>query len=402
MLRLPTNWGEPISLKCKSEILTVSRSGYFFTSLGTSVLKHTMLAKVFNFCQHHSGKSPRSELFTAFSGSLSKFIKLRLIELNRTKTGIVVKSTGSWYLVRTPTDEIVSCRMIGKFRLNKFMLTNPVGVGDVVEFVTEEKDTTATIRKIMPRRNYVVRQSPRQKHYLHLLAANIDQALLFMTIVAPNVKQGFIDRFLLMLEPQDIPTIIIFNKCDLWDEAATELFQHLKNLYEGIGYTVLAVSATEGTGMETLRELLKNKTTLIAGQSGVGKSTSVNALQPHMHLRIGDISDYSGKGQHTTTFAEMHPLSFGGYLIDTPGIKNLSFNNLEPTDVAHNFREFFELSDNCRFRRSCMHIEEPNCAIKNGLEDGTISELRYTNYLKILEEIEDVNFWERHKELDEE
>ena len=313
--------------------------------------------------------------------------------------GTVIKSTGSWYSVRrTDNNTVVKCRIVGKFRLDNMVLTNPVAVGDLVQFIIESEGK-GMIKKIMLRTNYVARQSPRRKHDVHLLAANIDQALLFVTIVEPSLKQGFIDRFLLTTEPQEIPTVIVFNKADLYDAEDKTVFEKMKNIYEKIGYTVLLVSATEGVGLEALADVLKNKITMISGQSGVGKSSVVNGIQPKLALKTGEISDYSGKGQHTTTFAEMHPLDFGGYLIDTPGIKMLAFNNLEPIQVAHNFREFFELSDNCRFGGTCLHRNEPNCAVLEALERDEISDIRYENYLQILEEVEDQNYWERHTDV---
>ena len=287
-------------------------------------------------------------------------------------------------------------RIIGKFRLNGKRLTNPVAVGDEVEIEIDEKDETGTIKNILPRRNYVVRQSPRRKHDLHLLASNVDQAMVMVTIVQPNLKQGFIDRFLLMTEPYEIPAIIVFNKSDLYDEG--DLAEYLRDIYEKIGYKALLTSATEGQGLEELRMLLKDKVTLIAGQSGVGKSTLVNAVQPQLELRTQELSDYSGKGMHTTTFAEMHQLDSGGAIIDTPGIKTLSFNHLEPMDVAHNFREFFQYSEDCRFGGKCLHRNEPGCAVKAAVEEEELSELRYVNYLTLLEEIEEQNYWERHSE----
>ena len=294
--------------------------------------------------------------------------------------------------------EIVDSRIVGKFRLDGIRLTNPVAVGDEVEVQIEEEEGAGTIRNILPRRNYVVRQSPRKKHDLHLLASNIDQAVIIVTIVHPNLKQGFIDRFLLMTEPYNIPTVIVFNKSDLYGEKELALFEYLQEIYEAIGYRVLLVSAITGEGTEEFRALLRDKTTLIGGQSGVGKSTLINNIQPQLDLRIGELSDASGKGQHTTTFAEMHELDFGGYIIDTPGIKTLSFNNLEPMDVAHNFREFFETSEDCRFGGNCLHRDEPGCAVKEAIEEGRISELRYMNYLTILDEIEAQNYWERRRE----
>lgn len=292
------------------------------------------------------------------------------------------------------------CRIVGKLRLDDIKLTNPVGVGDEVQIVPEnETDNTALIKGVQPRRNYVVRQSPRRKHDLHLLAANVDQAVVIVTIIEPHLKQGFIDRFLLMTEPQDIPTTIIFNKADLYDKDDLTLFEYLKNIYGAIGYNAMLTSAVDGTGIDAFRELLRDKVTLVGGQSGVGKSSLVNAIQPQLDLRTGDLSDYSGKGMHTTTFAEMHPLNFGGQLIDTPGIKTLAFNNLEPLDVAHNFREFFQMSDQCKFGGSCLHRTEPGCAVREAIEKGELSELRYANYLALLDEVEDQNYWERHKDM---
>lgn len=280
-------------------------------------------------------------------------------------------------------------------------LTNPVAVGDEVKLQIEDEDgeETGLIKEILPRRNYVVRQSPRRKHDLHLLASNIDQAAVFMTIIQPMLKQGFIDRFLLMTEPYNIPALIIFNKADLYGPEELDIYEYLREIYEDIGYQVLLVSAIEGQGLEELKSLLKDKITLMSGQSGVGKSTLLNGIQPQLELRTKELSDYSGKGQHTTTFAEMYELDFGGSIIDTPGIKTLAFNNLEPLDVAHNFREFFALSEDCRFGGKCLHRNEPKCAVKAALDAGEVSELRYINYLTILEEIEEQNYWERHSQF---
>jgi ribosome biogenesis GTPase len=306
--------------------------------------------------------------------------------------GIVIKSTGSWYIVRLENGEIVESRIGGKFRLEGKKITNPVAVGD--EVIVEETKGEYIIRDILPRRNYVARQSPRKKHDLHLLASNVDQAILVVTILDPDLKPGFIDRFLLMTEPRDIPAIIVFNKSDLYGEEELETYAALEYVYNKIGYETLLVSAANGHNLDLLREKLKDKISLISGQSGVGKSSLLNVLSKGIEIKTQEISDYSGKGQHTTTFAEMHPLDFGGYIIDTPGIKTLSFNNMEVMDVAHNFREFFRESENCKFA-NCTHRNEPGCAVKKAIENYTISELRYQNYLQILDEIEDQNYWER-------
>ena len=311
--------------------------------------------------------------------------------------GTVIKSTGSWYEVVTENGHNYACRMVGKFRLKGMRLTNPVAVGDIVEFEKEDDDK-GLIKAIGERRNYVVRQSPRKKHQLHLLASNVDLALLVITVVEPMLKQGFIDRFLLMTEPHDIPVNIVINKQDLFGKPELELIEALKDIYEPIGYPIYLASAEKGEGIGELKMLLANKTTLISGQSGVGKSSLINAIEPQLNLKTLEISDYTGKGQHTTTFAQMYDLSFGGRIIDTPGIKTLSFNNLIVMDVAHNFREFFEASSECKFT-NCMHINEPGCAVKDYIEEGEISIYRYRNYLQIIDEIEGQNYWELHSDL---
>jgi len=319
--------------------------------------------------------------------------------MNVKSRGKVIKSTGSWYQVQLEeTHEVIDARIRGKFRLDGKRLTNPVGVGDWVEMEMDKKENTGIITKIENRKNYVVRQSPRQKHHLHLLASNIDQALLIVTVVEPNLKQGFIDRFLLLTEPRDIPVIICFNKSDLYNEDDMAIAVYLGGLYEKIGYTTIIVSAIDGHGMNDLRELLNNKTTLVSGQSGVGKSTLLNAIEPSLEIRTGVISEYTGKGQHTTTFAELFQLDTETAIIDTPGIKTLSYNNLEVMDVTHNFREFFEYSSDCKFH-NCTHRNEPGCAVKQAIEEGLISELRYQNYLMILDEVESQNYWERHRDI---
>lgn len=313
--------------------------------------------------------------------------------------GTVTLVTGSWHDIRLEDGTTLPCRIAGKLRMDDIRTTNPVGVGDEVEVSYEANDEfRGVITEVLPRRNYIVRQSPRRKHDLHLLAANVDQAVLVTTIIQPDLKMGFIDRFLLMTEPHNIPVIIVINKNDLFGEEEMEIFGGLQLMYEDIGHKVISVSSQSGDGIDLLKDLLKNKTTLVAGQSGVGKSTLINRLQPGLELKTDEISDYSGKGQHTTTFAQMFALDGGGYIIDTPGIKMLSFNNLEPMDVAHNFREFFALSSGCRFP-NCLHRNEPGCAVKAAIEEGSVSLLRYEHYLQILDEIEDQNYWERHKNL---
>lgn len=323
-------------------------------------------------------------------------------------TGIVIKSTGSWYKIlpiaknskieHWSEDDVVEARILGKFRLDGLPITNPIAVGDVVDYDIEEEEK-GIIKHIHPRRNYVARQSPRKKYELHLLSSNVDQAVLVVSLKYPDLKLGFVDRFLLMTEPQNIPVIIVVNKIDLLEEDDFDWLGGLVLMYEKLGYKVLPISAKEGDGIEQLKEVLKGKQTLISGQSGVGKSTLLNALESDLDIKVAPISEYMGKGQHTTTFAEMHSLSFGARIIDTPGIKTLSFNNLEPQDVAHNYREFFIASENCKFGGSCLHRNEPKCAVKNAIESGDISDIRYASYLQILEEVEAQNHWERHKKM---
>ncbi|MBT8229299.1 MAG: ribosome small subunit-dependent GTPase A [Bacteroidia bacterium] len=309
--------------------------------------------------------------------------------------GLIVRSTGSWYDVQLEDGSILPSRMIGKFRLEGKKVTNPVAVGDIVMIQREAKSENGIIKTIEDRRNYVIRQSPRKKHFLHIIAANIDQAILIVTIKDPKLKQGFIDRFLLMTEPYDIPVHIFFNKSDLYGEKENSIFEFLKDLYEKIGYSCYLTSAMTGVGLDQMNTLIEGKTTLFSGQSGVGKSSLINLIKPGLELKTKELSDFSGKGQHTTTFAEMFDLGENTRIIDTPGIKTLSYNHLEVQDVAHNFREFFVKSSECKYA-DCTHRNEPNCAVKSAIESEEISELRYMNYLQILEDIEDQNYWERN------
>lgn len=312
------------------------------------------------------------------------------------KRGLITKSTGKFYeMVDTESGDKLTGIIRGKFKLDGLPLTNPLSVGDYVGFEMEEE--LAVVKTIEDRENYVLRQSPRHKHQVHILASNIDQAVLIVTIKEPRLKQGFIDRFLLMTEPYNIPVIIVFNKSDLFGPGEQRLFTFLEEIYNSIGFTVLKASALTGESLDVLSEIVGAKVTLFAGQSGVGKSSIINHILPDLDLKTQDLSSYTGKGMHTTTFAEMFDLPGGGKIIDTPGIKALAFNHLEVMDVAHNFREFFEASKDCKFA-DCTHRDEPKCAVKEAIQNDVISELRYANYLKILDEIENQNYWERIKD----
>ena len=302
--------------------------------------------------------------------------------------GRVLRSTGSWYLVRLNDGRRADCRVKGKFRLDEEKITNPVAVGDNVSLELEETDGTAVIAEILPRINYISRQSPRQKQARHIIAANVDQAFLIATIANPRTSTGFIDRFLLTAEAYGIPAHIIFNKQDVLKGKDLKKQGEVVRIYQQIGYPVHLVSALSEGDVGKIKLLMKNKTTLLSGHSGVGKSTLINAIHPQANLKTGEISEFSQKGKHVTTFAEMLELPFGGYVVDTPGIKEFGLLDIEPNEVSHYFREMRDLLNDCKFN-NCLHINEPKCAIKHALEQGKIPEERYKNYLRMLEDCEE-------------
>jgi len=300
-------------------------------------------------------------------------------------TGIVIKSTGSWYNVRIPNGEIIKSRIAGKIKLDGLKLTNPIAVGDEVTLEMEDSDEIrGVIKAISPRKNYVVRQSPRKKHQLHFLASNVDQVLLIVTMREPNLKVGFIDRFLIMTEPYSIPAIIVFNKSDIYTDDDLVYYNELNAIYTKIGHRVIKASSVTKDGLKEIQTLLKDKITLIAGQSGVGKSTLVNAIEPTLDLRTEEISDFSGKGQHTTTFAEMIELDDMTYIIDTPGIKGFGVVDFDKSEIFHFFPEIFSFSSFCQFT-NCLHTHEPGCEVKKALEKGKIAQSRYESYISIMD-----------------
>lgn len=301
--------------------------------------------------------------------------------------GVVYKSTGSWYSVKDDSGKMWNARMKGVFKLDDITSTNPIAVGDVVDFDEENSnEQTVIITKIHDRKNHINRQSPRIKSQQHIVAANIDQSLLIATIKEPRTSQGFIDRFLVACEMYHVPAIILFNKIDLYKDKDIEKFEKLKDVYENIGYKVAGISLKENQNIGDIKELLKGKTTLISGHSGVGKSTFINAIIPHAQIKTQDISGWSGKGQHTTTFAEMFELPFEGKIIDTPGMKEFGLVNIERQELSGYFPEMRERLNECQFN-NCLHVNEPACAIKQAVIDGEIDEDRYVSYYNILESI---------------
>ncbi len=307
---------------------------------------------------------------------------------------LVYKSTGSWYIVKDESGNFRNARIKGIFKIDDITSTNPVAVGDMVEIEAEnEIENSVVITKIYDRRNYINRQSPRVKHQRHIIAANIDQSLLLATLKEPRTSQGFIDRFLVASEMFHVPPLIVFNKSDLYRKKEHQQFDEWKNMYEAIGYKVLLMSVKENSGINEVKDLLKNKITLISGHSGVGKSSFINVIFPDMQLKTQGVSGWSGKGMHTTTFAEMydlHPDSYrdGGKVIDTPGMREFGLLDIPKQELSHYFPEMRKQLNGCQFN-NCQHINEPGCAVKQAVTDGLINEARYISYTNILDSIEE-------------
>ncbi len=303
---------------------------------------------------------------------------------------LVYKSTGSWYTVKDGSGRTHNARMKGVFKIDDITSTNPLAVGDEVEIEVEsETENTAVITKIHDRRNYINRQSPRVKHQHHIIAANLDQSLLVATLKEPRTSQGFIDRFLVASEMYHVPSIIAFNKADLYRKKEQQKFEEWKQMYEMTGYKVISMSVAENTGVKEVKELLQNKITLISGHSGVGKSSLLNVILPELELKTHDISGWSGKGVHTTTFAEMFDLPpdshrDGGKIIDTPGMREFGLTDITKQELSHYFPEMRERLNNCQFN-NCLHVNEPGCAVKQAVADGFIHEDRYVSYVNIME-----------------
>ena len=297
--------------------------------------------------------------------------------------GLVIKNTGSWYTVLTDDGQLIDCKIKGNFRLKGIRSTNPVAVGDRVQIVPNNEGT-AFITEIEDRRNYIIRKSINLSKQSHIIAANVDQAILVVTVANPQTSTTFIDRFLASAEAYRVPVILVFNKTDLLDDDMRRYQEAMVNLYQTIGYECHQISAENGDGVDGLRPLLKDKITLLSGNSGVGKSTLINRLVPEANLRTSEISDAHNTGQHTTTFSEMIRLD-EGWLIDTPGIKGFGTFDMEPEELTSYFKEIFHFSQDCRFS-NCTHTHEPGCAVLKALEDHYIAESRYQSYLSMLED----------------
>jgi ribosome small subunit-dependent GTPase A len=308
--------------------------------------------------------------------------------------GLVIKNTGSWYSVKTDTGKVVECKIKGNFRLKGIRSTNPVAVGDNVE-IALNSEGTAFITHIEERRNYIIRKSQNLSKQSHILAANVDQAFLIVTVNYPQTSTTFIDRFLASAEAYSVPVVLVFNKCDILSDDERHYQQSMIHLYETIGYECREVSATTGEGVDGLHALLKGKITLLSGNSGVGKSTLINKILPEANLRTAEISDAHNTGMHTTTFSEMLELPEGGYIIDTPGIKGFGTFNMEPEELTSYFPEIFHFSKGCKFS-NCTHTHEPGCAVLKAIDDHFIAQSRYQSYLNMLEDKDENKYREAY------
>lgn len=304
--------------------------------------------------------------------------------------GIIIKSTGSWYQVlEGESKKVYEARIRGKFKLEKTRLTNPLAVGDEVEFSLEQDDV-AWITKIFPRKNYLIRKSVNLSKEAHIIASNLDIACFIYTLKFPETSLGFLDRFLACCEAYNIPTLILFNKIDTLDEAEIQIVENIEAIYRNIGYDTLKISSYTRLNFNFLIDKIKERTSVFFGHSGCGKSTLVNALQPNLHIKTGDISESVLKGKHTTTFAQMHFWDFGGSVIDTPGVREFAMIDVQKEEIQHYFPEIFKAGRLCKFH-NCMHINEPKCAVLEGVKTGTIEESRYITYLKLMEEADEMN-----------
>ena len=297
--------------------------------------------------------------------------------------GLVIKSTGSSYTVRTEDGMIVNCKLQGKFRIQGIKTTNPIAVGDNILFIRDNEQGDGSITDILPRKNFIYRKSVNLSKISHIIAANIDSAFLIISMIDPRTPLGFIDRFLVAAESFRIKTVLVFNKMDLYDSNLQQTQKRLQKTYTDIGYQCILISALTQEGIAVLKSEMKDKVSLFSGQSGVGKSSIINCIEPDLQLKVANISNYNNKGKHTTTFAEMFELSFGGFIIDTPGIKEFGLIHYIKEEISHYFPEMLQLLSQCKFN-NCTHTHEPGCAIKQAWEEGKIANSRYQNYLAII------------------
>ena len=305
--------------------------------------------------------------------------------MDKTNKATVVKHTGSHYLLsHLPQWELFPAVIKGKLRLKGFNSTNPIAVGDIVEYERNDGEM-ATIRNILPRKNHIIRKSTNLSRQSHVIASNLDMVFLIVTVELPEVKLPFVDRFLVTCEAYNVPVTIILNKMDIYSPDALQMVEAFKDIYENAGYRVIESSAATGLGMEEIRECCKERIVLFSGQSGVGKSSLISALDPNLNLRVGEISAYHQQGKHTTTFYEMHPIASGGFVIDTPGIRGFGLVDVSELELSGYFPEMLRVEDNCRFA-PCTHTHEPGCAVKEAVENGEISVERYESYLGMLDE----------------
>ena len=339
-------------------------------------------AKDYKFLKvRHQSLKKRSLFFTKMHILSSLFMQ-----------AIIYKSTGSWYVVKTETGIWFNARIKGIFKIDGITSTNPIAVGDVVTIEPEdESGNRAIITGIDQRQNYIARSSPHNKNQHHIIASNLDQVLLFVTLKDPRTSSGFMDRFLVSAEAYHLPAILVFNKWDEYRKKELAQFDELNKIYTEIGYKIARLSMQTGEGIAEINDLLQDKATLLSGHSGVGKSTFINAVLPDKQLRTTEVSNWSGKGMHTTTFAEMFDLPFGGRLIDTPGIRELGIVDIKKEELSHYFPEMRKLLPQCHYH-NCLHINEPDCAVKAALEDETVSVLRYVSYMNIMDTIADKTY----------
>jgi len=323
-------------------------------------------------------------LYKVLGSGFTQFSLLLFQTFASLEKGVVLKSTGSRYRILRSDGKILECSIRGKLRIQELRNTNPIAVGDNVHFELDEKANSGIITEVLDRTNYILRKASNLSRHSQIIAANIDQVFLMITIILPETPVEFIDRFLIAAEAYRIPATIIINKTDLYGIQEIEKMNYLVSMYRKVGYDCVLVSVKEVTGLDTLKSMMKDKITLVSGNSGVGKTTLLNTFSPSLNLKTGKISEYHKQGKHITTFPEMHQMPFGGFVIDTPGIRGFGVVDMDRNEIYHFFREIFVISKNCKYN-NCLHLDEPGCAVRTAVENGDIDFLRYRSYLNIME-----------------